>query len=104
MKLREVIRLSFAALCLIVLLFALCGCSRLAPSRKADSDGIDRAVTNSFWQLWEALLLERTERGERFPTRLSQLVSNNIQPSLFVCPGTGTRPGPLETVDEWTDY
>jgi prepilin-type processing-associated H-X9-DG protein len=56
-------------------------------------------------QLGKAMKMYSMDHAEEFPTSflsLTNYVSSN--PKLFVCPHSGTKVGPIETVDQWADY
>lgn len=40
-----------------------------------------------------------------FPPNFATLARTYANaPKLYICPSSGTEPGPMETVDEWMDY
>jgi hypothetical protein len=61
----------------------------------------DATVTNNLWQIWHLLEDIYTE-SDTFPKSLSQIPAADS--NLFVCPGTGSKPGPMATVEDWGDY
>jgi hypothetical protein len=43
-------------------------------------------------------------KRDTFPRTLAELEPFRVDPQLFVCPGTGGRPGSIRDVEDWTDY
>lgn len=59
-------------------------------------------MSNDLQQVFLALR-ETMASAADFPDSLAKLKSS-VDPRLFVCPGTGSRPGQFAVVDDWTDY
>jgi hypothetical protein len=89
------------ALACILLAAVALGCPRTERSTGVDVRSGDATVTNNLWRIW-FLLEEMSAESPSFPKSLSQIP--DADPKLFVCPGTGSRPGPVATVEEWGDY
>jgi len=51
----------------------------------------------------KALVAYCSPPATNYPSNLDML-SNDLSPDLFVCPGSGNKPGSLTNVMEWTDY
>ena len=98
MRLVRLILTIFGLSCLNLL---LClngvGCSRDAEVKR------DAIVTNRLWRIWHALQASQGE-ADRFPASLARLETTAVEGIEFTCPGTGSQPGPLKTVEEWGDY
>jgi len=60
---------------------------------------------NNLKQLGLGMKIYATDHDESFPSKLVDIRNYMAdQASLFVCPASGNKSGPIETVDEWTDY
>ena len=93
-------RIATTCLALVCLLGASCARTRFLPAE--DSGSADAVVTNNLLKIWDIL---RNTMGESdvFPRTLADLYSSNVDTNLFVCPGTGSRAGPMRLVEEWSD-
>lgn len=54
--------------------------------------------------IWRACVMYSMDHEEVFPTSFAQITNVVQDPKTFICPRSGHKPGPLELVDEWTDY
>jgi hypothetical protein len=82
------------------------GCSQnLYPSSNNvwQVDAEEISVSNNLVRIWSLLRDAKGDR-DRFPKSLSELKLSPEEKNLFVCPGTGSQPETLDTIDEWTDY
>ncbi|MGH7993212.1 MAG: hypothetical protein ACREDQ_06830 [Limisphaerales bacterium] len=87
----------------LVLMVLGSGCS---PSSTSPGQPTYSYMSNNFFQIYSLL-----RRGNILPTKLSELgdpINSNLfsseDPNLFICPGTGSRVGPMSKIEEWTDY
>ncbi len=66
----------------------------------------DRTVCRSnLSQIGRACYMYSRYHNKDFPPSFLSLTNYYVEdPKLFICPGSGKQPGPMETVDEWTDY
>lgn len=55
-------------------------------------------------QIGKACVMYSMDHGEAFPPSFLSLTNYVSVPKLFICRGSGNKPGPIETVDQWTDY
>ena len=51
----------------------------------------------------DAISLYCMDHGDNLPARMSEL-NGYANPSIFVCPSTGSKPGQMTNVDDWMDY
>ena len=79
------------------------GCTKSPPSPEARARFVDAVVTNNF-RLAFFLLHEATGQDIVFPKTLAELNSSNLDTKLFICPGTRSEPGSMQSVEEWSDY
>lgn len=79
------------------------GCARSTTSTADKGRSTDTVVTNNLRQIW-FLLRDAMGESDSFPKTLAELNQPGLARDLFVCPGTGSRPGPMLSVEEWTDY
>jgi hypothetical protein len=78
-----------------------CAANRhLGERKKAEPEGV---ITNQLVQLWSTIHDLSVEQN-RFPLKLADLRSTSLSTDLLVCPGTGSRPGSLASVEEWSDF
>lgn len=53
----------------------------------------------------KAMKLYAMDHDGQFPSNIASFApSYASHPKLYVCPGSGTRPGSITNVDEWMDY
>jgi hypothetical protein len=86
---------------LLLLVLAVHGCSQPTVSSKA---GESDQTSQDFEKICR-LLRDQMLAGDSFPKSLAELrpdLATNL--SLFVCESTGSRPGTLPEIEEWTDY
>lgn len=63
------------------------------------------SCANNLKQIGLGIKMYAGDHGKAFPAMLVDTRRYLAdQPRLFICPQSGNRPGPIETVDEWTDY
>jgi prepilin-type processing-associated H-X9-DG protein len=55
-------------------------------------------------QIGKARALYSCDHNESLPASFLSLTNYVDNPRLFVCPLSHNKPGPMETVNEWTDY
>jgi hypothetical protein len=85
----------------VTLILAISGCARLAgPQYPASADSGSACRTN---MVQIALALHTSSSGGNFPSKLSELEAS-VDPSLFVCHGTGSKPGEMSKIEDWTDF
>src|SRR6266498_2203496 len=80
--------------------------SACSPSPSSSMQSTDTYTSNSLAQIHLAL-----RRADSFPRSLTELgdpvnakLFTPLDPGLFVCPGTGSKPGLMGEIEEWTDY
>ena len=99
-----------------LLVFMVTGCAENVPSSDNDTPTTDVAVSDNLRGILFDLYCTVSESGH-FPGRFSGITRYDAEyreqfnkPALdlnsnyFVCPGTGTHPGNMADVDEWTDF
>lgn len=90
--------------CLIFAVIILClSCS---PSSSLDKQPASQTMSSNLNQVYLVL-----RKGNILPTTLAELglpvnqkLFSSVNSNLFVCPGTGSKPGPMSQIEEWTDY
>jgi hypothetical protein len=92
-----------AAASSVLLAASLLSCHERPHSSARGLASSEATVTNSFTQIW-ALIHDHSADLNRFPESLSAVPTLSSNLHLFVCPGTGTQPGPTATIEEWSDY
>lgn len=97
------VTLGIPTVCAALICLCISGCARTPLSPSADSRSIDVVVTNNLMHIW-LILRDTIGECDRFPRSLSELNRLNLDTNLFVCPSTGSRAGPMQTVEQWTDY
>ncbi len=55
-------------------------------------------------QISKACMMYAMDHEESFPPSLLSLTNYVSVPKLFVCPCSGNKPDPIESVDQWADY
>src|SRR5579859_3547205 len=87
----------------IWLMSMVSGCSHSSTSVRQPTYNY---MSNDFAQVYILL-----RKGNIYPMNLAQLGlpfnSEMLSPgdsNLFVCPGTGSQPGPMSQIENWTDY
>lgn len=63
----------------------------------------DSSTTNQLWRIWLALHKALGD-NDRYPKSLSILESTAVDPTIFVSPGTGSKPGVMNAVEDWADF
>ena len=63
----------------------------------------DRATTNNLYQIWQELFALRST-SPWTPETWADLNKPSVNSNLFVVPGSGTRPGLMKDVEDWTDF
>ena len=93
--------LSFLGALSLALVYSAC-----SPSPSSSTQSTDTYTSNNLVQIH--LLLRG---GNSFPRSLRELgdpvnakLFTSLNPGLFVCPGTGRKPGLMGEIEEWTDY
>ena len=101
--------------CCIWLMVCITACSKSTTLSDKVTPESDITVSNNLQHIIVRLYCTISSGGE-YPKKLSGLVeydakikrlesgSLELNPNDFVCPGTGTHPGRMTNVDEWTDY
>jgi hypothetical protein len=87
-----------------LLFFALrfFGCAR---DREAKGDGAIEMLTVSnqmkrvYFELRDAL-----GDGDHFPVSFAEMKSRSVNRHLFILPGSGSKIGNMESVEDWTDF
>ena len=92
-------RVILLTLLLLVTVFGFpWGCAK-SPQQSPSSEMCRSNLT----QVWR-LLMQWVGEGDTFPPSLARLAEVTTKSNLFVCPNTGSRPGTMANVEEWTDY
>ena len=55
-------------------------------------------------QIGKAMKMYAMDHNDEYPSSLSALTNYADNPRLYACPGSGTVPGSMATVDQWSDY
>ena len=63
----------------------------------------DRATTNNLYQIWQELFALRST-SPWTPETLAALNESSVDRNLFVAASSGSRPGLMKDVEDWTDY
>jgi hypothetical protein len=101
----------------MMLICLLAGCKQYSSSPYGRVSATDEAVSNNLACILHDLQGGNGEDGH-FPARFSELLeidavlreqshgasSLDLNSNYFVCPGTGTKPGNITNVDDWTDF
>ncbi|MDP6525252.1 MAG: DUF1559 domain-containing protein [Kiritimatiellia bacterium] len=63
------------------------------------------SCANNLKQIGLGIKMYAADHGKAFPPRFVDIRNYMAdQASMFICPTFGNEPGPIGTVDEWTDY
>src|SRR5689334_18304619 len=81
------------------------GCSQPPRSAGGTSPGneIETGTSNKLVQIWYLLRMEIGD-SDHYPKTLNGVKFSSSDANLFVVPGTGSRPGQFENVEDWMDY
>ena len=85
----------------VVMPSILAGCShdRVKKDNTADTTSISNQLRQVYFKLRAAM-----DDGDRFPASFSQLKYAKLDGQLFVCPGSGSRAGTMDTIESWSDF
>lgn len=97
--------LGYVGLVLQILFFLLILPALLFPALAKTKELARRsACQNNLHQLDMALVAYCYPAQNFYPTNLNQLPTSDVSPNVFVCPGSGNKPGSLNNVEDWMDY
>ncbi len=99
-------RLPVSAFVLAVSCILFAGCAARPSYRTKSNEPLEGSITNSLREIW-VMLDDAMGETDTFPTNLAdaqRLALSPVDPHLFICPGTGSRVGPISILNEWADY